>query len=87
MADDRSDGADEMESLNLDDMDVEELERRVEMSTMMLAPCYVNACGADCGTNCVGNCPSNCVGNCGANCGGNCSGLCASNHCSNYAIP
>lgn len=46
--------AEEIESLNVDDLDIEELERRVELaSTVPLADLY------DCGTNCGANCGSN----------------------------
>ena len=38
----------EIESLNLDHLDVEELEHRLEMATAEPAGCYVNR---SCGTN------------------------------------
>lgn len=68
----------EIESLNLDDLDVEELERRLEMSTGVGGnlvdgsgddggggggSCDTNVCGANCGNLCGVNCGSNCVGN------------------------
>lgn len=75
----------EIESLNLDDLDVEELERRLELSTGMgtnlvdpLPTCDVDGggggggCGTDCGTNV-------CVGLCSALCAALCSGLCGCN--------
>jgi hypothetical protein len=58
---------DEIESLNLDDLDVEELERRLELAPAgaALGPA---ACGDGCiqyvGPICPPDCPSNCPGNC-----------------------
>jgi hypothetical protein len=75
----------EIESLNSENLDVQELERRLELASMwtdLTTPdCYIDTCGADCGSNCVGNCGSNCVGNCPSNCVGNCTTNCAVNVC------
>lgn len=70
----------EIVSLNLDDLDIEELERRLEMASGITALGYL--CGADCGSNCVGNCgglcAANCPGNCTVNVGG-CTADCGTN--------
>jgi len=47
----------EMESLNLDDLDVEGLERRLEMAALGA----IGGCTSD-GGGCTANCSSNCVG-------------------------
>jgi hypothetical protein len=61
---------DEITSLNLNDLDVEELERRLELAVGMSSLCYVDICGIDgCGVNCP------------YACGANCSNLCAADVC------
>jgi hypothetical protein len=53
--------AEEIISLNIDDLDIGELERRLELAVMKPAPCIVNSkdcnCGslASCGTYCSGS--------------------------------
>jgi hypothetical protein len=42
----------EMESLNLDELDLEGLERRLELAAMMAPP---GDCTVHCGTNCTGD--------------------------------
>lgn len=44
----------DIESLNADDLDIEELERRIELAGLTADPMGW-LCGADCGNNCVGN--------------------------------
>ena len=46
--------SDEMESLNLDDLDVEGLERRLEMASAV-SGCTADICVQDCGNNCNAN--------------------------------
>lgn len=41
-----------IESLNIEDMDVETLEQRLEMASVFGTSCYLNA---TCGTNCSSN--------------------------------
>ncbi len=76
----------EIISLNADDLDVEELERRLEFSP---GATLLDGCGAYCtcnGVNCTCNglCYNNCGSQCAANCtgngqggGGGCGKLCA----------
>lgn len=69
----------EIDSLNLDDLDVEELERRMELAiaggqtTSYIEPCDVDGgggCNSDgCGSN---TCTSNCNAYCGSNCDSKC---------------
>lgn len=76
---DEKDGAiapDEIESLNVDDLDIEELERRIELASAMPMLPDGWICGADCGSACGANCGSNCVGLCSALCAAN---VCGSN--------
>lgn len=70
----------ELESLNADELDIEELERRIEMAST-LPDGFAWICGADCGNNCIGNCTSNCIGDCPSNCIGNCPANCVANVC------
>jgi hypothetical protein len=76
----------EVTSLNLNDLDVEELERRVELALggvhalCFIDLCYINCCGCN-GTNCTADCGTNCVANCSTACGGNCSALCTIDCC------
>ena len=42
----------EMESLNLDELDIEGLERRLELAAMATGPGCTSDCIANCGTNC-----------------------------------
>jgi hypothetical protein len=67
----------EIVSLNVANLDVEELERRLELTNNSIIStcgadffniCYVNACG-DC--DCLGNCTSQCNGLCTTACGTN----------------
>jgi hypothetical protein len=81
----------EIVSLNIKNLDIQELERRLELAAGLIATpdgwvCGADGCGVDCGTNCVGNCPSNCVGNCTSlcgvdGCGTDCGVLCDTNYC------
>ena len=63
----------EILSLNADDLDVEELERRLEMAPILLDGCTgycgTHSCNCNCSTNCCGNCSANCQANCSSNCG------------------
>jgi hypothetical protein len=45
----------EMESLNLDELDIEGLERRLELAAMAAASGCTGDCIANCGTNCTGD--------------------------------
>lgn len=74
----------EMESLNLDDLDIEELEHRVELASALPGlDCYIN-CNCD-GSNCDCNgtdcsCNAQCGTDvCAADCGNNCIGNCTNN--------
>lgn len=69
----------EMESLNADDIDVEELERRIELSGLSADP-MAWVCGADCGENCIANCSTLC----GALV---CDTYCGTDSCGNLAEP
>jgi hypothetical protein len=55
--DKKNDPIDEIESLNVDDLDIEELERRIELSSA--AP--IDPGVYDCGTNCGANCGTNTI--------------------------
>jgi hypothetical protein len=83
-------GVEEITSLNLNDLDVQELERRLELALSSAMGCIVNICLIDvdiCVTHCCGadgcgaNCGSNCTANCGMACGANCPALCNVNCC------
>jgi len=54
---------DEMVSLNLDDMDVDELERRLELAALGA----IGGCTSD-GGGCTVNCADNCAANVGWRC-------------------
>ena len=79
----------EIEVLNADDLDIEELEHRLEMAYTwadlakwcIIDICWINICFGNCGENCVANCGENCAANCGTlyACGANCPGLCNTN--------
>ena len=58
-------GIHEVQMLANFDLDVEELEQRLELATALHVDCYENGCG----------------GNCTSACGGNCSTACGSNGC------
>jgi hypothetical protein len=79
MGEERKKPDDEIELLNADALDVEELERRLEMAVSM--PDFGLYCGADCGSNCIANCGSNCQANCPGNCVANCTALCGVDGC------
>lgn len=69
-------GTDEMRMLALFDLDIEELEQRLEMASLFIdtSP-RVIVCTDLCRTQCGANCSSNCSANCGChgvNCGFNC---------------
>lgn len=57
----------EIESFNLEDLDIQELELRLE--TAGVAHLDGWGCVADCGGLCAANCGSNCIGNCTTLCG------------------
>jgi hypothetical protein len=62
----KNNGPPEMESLNADDLDIEQLERRIELAGLSMDP-MAWVCGAD--GNCGVNCDANCVGDCSTLCG------------------
>jgi hypothetical protein len=70
----------EITSLNLNDLDVDELERRVELAFGdVSALCFIDICFLNfCFINtCICNSDVDvCVGNCPMACGANCPGLC-----------
>ncbi|HLZ60988.1 MAG TPA: hypothetical protein VKR06_28900 [Ktedonosporobacter sp.] len=60
-------GIHEIQMLASFDLDIEELEQRLELATTLHVACYVN--GANCDTNCNGNCASNCFSDgCASHC-------------------
>ncbi|NOK58050.1 MAG: hypothetical protein GFH27_549287n354 [Chloroflexi bacterium AL-W] len=67
----------EIVSLNADDLDIEELERRLELALgSPVSPdfCFIDICFSDCGVNCDDLCGARCsLAPCGA---ANCSSLC-----------
>ena len=56
----------DVQSLNLDALDIRELEQRIEMSVATDPVTNGYACGADCDSNCtiLDTCSSDCNGNC-----------------------
>lgn len=50
---------DELLSFDVDDMNVEELERRLELAVAAIVPIDDDGCGTNCGTNCGVNCGVN----------------------------
>lgn len=76
-----SDTEEEIEVLNFDDLDVEELERRLDMAIVGGATVDAWICGIDaCGCN-SNTCSTQCAANCATACGANCSGLCGADGC------
>lgn len=68
----------EMESLNLEELDIEELEHRLELAAAgtsgLIDGCSENDGGSGCTTDCTNNtntCVGLCTNLCGANCPGN----------------
>ena len=74
--------AEEIKMLAHLDLDIEELEQRLELAAIVF-----DCCGVNCGTNycssnyCNSNCGCNCPGNCIANCGADCSHTCTLHAC------
>ena len=56
-------GVHEVQMLANLDLDVEELEQRLELATTLHVDCYSFDCGANCGSYCNGYCNSFCASN------------------------
>ncbi len=54
---------DKMENLAIEDLDIEELERHLELAPASAAGGWCGCGGGDCGTLCGGNCSSLCAVN------------------------
>ncbi len=52
-------GQDDLESLNLNDLDIEQLEHRIELGHLMPAAMPVNCAGNSCVNNHAGSCTNN----------------------------
>ena len=75
-------GTEEMKMLAHLDLDIEELEQRLELAPLIFDSCGVNCSSNGCSSNgCNGNCASNCIANCSANCGADCSHTCTIHAC------
>lgn len=75
----------EMISLNLEDLDIEVLEARLELTVGYLTGFHLND---GCNVNACNNyCQGNCTVHCGANCTANCPSNCVSNYCALYGKP
>lgn len=74
----------EIEVLNFDELDVEQLEQRLDMAIVNGAVMDSWACAVDCATQCAAYCPTNCIADCttfcGADtCGTDCGSFCTCN--------
>jgi hypothetical protein len=74
----------EIEILNYDELDVQELEQRLDMAIAGGVIVDSWACGVDCSTQCAAYCPTNCVADCSTfcvadTCGTDCGTFCSCN--------